>query len=191
MTPTRRGAWRFDWRVLLLTCAAAGACRTTVGPDMSDNAAALGTISTAGAPWDLWPLTTISITGSVSVTARVLPTVGPTSDIQTALDIHNTGATTAHLEYGACSLGLRLYSDASLSGTPVWDNRPSEPVACVLIAYSRDLQVGQSVEIDGPHFDPTKVTPTLPPGTYTLAVTWRERASVVHVVPAGNIESRR
>ena len=139
--------------------------------------------------WDAWPWMDTEVFGSAAFRAARADSAAQRI---VRLLVRNAGTDTLRAQWGSCSFGVRLYRDAALAGSPVWDDRGPPNGACTLIGYYRELAPGEEGELAAPHVPVDSLRRALRPGRYFLAVALRatERGPL-RVVPAGPLELGR
>lgn len=135
------------------------------------------------AEWDQWPWHGMSFSGAVSLSAVSLP-----DSVAGQLAISFIATTTAdsvQLQHGACAFSVRLYRNESLSGAPVWDNRPPPNAGCILPLYIRTISAVRPLSMRFGTLRP--IRDSIPDGKYWLAATVRIN-NAIRVIPAGAVE---
>ena len=145
------------------------------------------TSSSSSEYWDSFPWSEVWFEGPVPrIAAFLTPATGNPRFHRAVLVFTNPAPDSSRVLFGDCDFGLRLYSNASFLGAPVWDNRID---ACDLILHWVDVPPGETrSRAVSAYLDPVDVAQRVAPGRYYAAVTWRPSLeSLVRTVPAGDV----
>ena len=145
---------------------------------------------TGDVDWNLWPpMTTRVISGALTFSGYLREVPGLPAVQRIVVVLANPDTTPATIELGANSFGARLYASADLSGSPLWDDRPSSGVFITLPLYTFQVQGMTSLPFETTAFlNIAELRRVLPAGTYHAALTWRARDDgPVSVVSVGSL----
>jgi hypothetical protein len=173
------------WTALLLA-----ACTATGAPDADDRAASGDPADTPRAHAPAAPDTGAGADGSVVVdgvrySAATAVLESFPVQLHTTVDIENTGAAAAHLQFpSGCVVLLRAYR-AAADPSPAWDQ--GRTVMCTMAIQLLELEPGASRQY-GTRTDAREILgDSLPAGAYHLRAYVAVNGGVVEV-PAGSVE---
>jgi hypothetical protein len=138
------------------------------------------------AEWDEWPWTPAHLPTALVVEGASVRPVDSSGWRIGELRLHNVGVGRDTLLFGCGDFGVRLYGDASLSGLPLWDNRPTGD--CSLVLYHAVFERGEARSVAVTGFGPSAASRVLPSGRYWAALTLKRPGTLeMMIVPAGEI----
>lgn len=127
--------------------------------------------------WDAWPWMTADIPASVRLAARLSLVTPSAMTSAVMLTFSNSTTNNTQATFGACSFAVRLYRDSTVTGNPVWDNRPPPNADCILPLYVVSLGSRESADRQVGVLDVAAAARALPAGRYRVAVAWRSSAT--------------
>lgn len=132
----------------------------------------------------------VHVEGPVPSISAFLAPLGEPGYEAAVIVVTNPAPVPVRVLYGACSFGLRLYSNASLRGTPAWELRPDgcEAALYFLEVPSRETRTRQA----GMYLSRSDIRAVLDPGEYHAAVVWHGRdTGRTHLIPVGLVRVQR
>jgi len=120
---------------------------------------------------------TADIPASVRLAARLSLVTPSAMTSAVMLTFSNSTTNNTQATFGACSFAVRLYRDSTVTGNPVWDNRPPPNADCILPLYVVSLGSRESADRQVGVLDVAAAARALPAGRYRVAVAWRSSAT--------------